>query len=202
MPFLISGLDPIGAVSKGAATASLYAYRTADTYALVRASGYFNQLATVLRAGDLLVVTSDTGTVPTNALIEVAAVTAGVVTTRGARIGAGGARPVLGATISLVPLAQANTDFTLAIPSGCTILRATTDTTLAYTGTTVTLQLGSTAGGSELVAAVSIKAAGRVSHTLVAPTTGFGTGTLFARMVQTGPTAVGAGNLVIEYLDT
>lgn len=201
MPYSRQSWDVIGATSRGAATSTFYAYRTADTYAQVRASGYFNDVAGLLRAGDVIFLTTDTGGVISNSMIEVASVVAGVVTTRGARLGAAAAMPVLGGRITLTPLAQANTDFTLAIPTGITVLRATTITTTAYTGTTVTLQLGSTAGGTELVAAVSVKAAGTVAHTLVAPVVGFGTGTLFARLVQTGATNVGAGVCVIEYLD-
>lgn len=199
MPYSRDGLQPIGGQGKGAATIAVYAYRTTDSYGVVRASGYFNALATVLRAGDIIILSNADG----NALIEVAAVTSGVVTTRGARLGAGGARPLMAGVISLVPVAQANTDFTLTIPTGITAVRATTITSTAFTGNTVTLQLGSTAGGTDLVAAVSVKAAGLVAHTLVAPLVNFGTGTLFARLVQTATfTAVGAGTTILEYLDT
>lgn len=198
MPYSRDGFQPIGGQSKGAATVALYAYRTTDTYGVVRASGYFNSLATVLRAGDIIVLTNAEG----NALIEVAAVSSGVVTTRGARMGAGGARPMMVGVIPLVPVAQANTDFTLTVPTGITVVRATTITSTAFTGNTVTVQLGSTAGGTELVAAVSCKAQGLVAHTLVAPLVNFGTGTVFARLVQTAAfTAVGAGFTIIEYLD-
>ena len=104
-------------------------------------------------------------------------------------------------TLSLVPTAAANTDLTLAMPAGYGLLRITFYTTTAYTGTTITAQVGTTAGGSEVVAAVSIKSAGVVSATIaIANPTSMTAANLFVRLAQTGATAVGAGQMVVEYL--
>lgn len=104
-------------------------------------------------------------------------------------------------SLSLVPTAAANTDLTLAMPAGYGLLRITFYTTTAYTGTTITAQVGTTSGGSDVVAAVSIKAAGVVSATIaIANPTSMTASTLFVRLAQTGATAVGAGQMVVEYL--
>jgi hypothetical protein len=107
-------------------------------------------------------------------------------------------------TLDLVPAASANTDLTLAMPR-CRILRFSSFTRTAFTGTTVVLDLGTTAGGAELVNDAAIKAAGAIDGmTLVAggiPSLyEFTGGTLFARIVQTGPTAVGLATLFVEYI--
>jgi hypothetical protein len=120
-------------------------------------------------------------------------------------IGEGGTigRPSEVIAVPLSVLAQANTDFTVALPR-CRVLRITQRTNTAYTGTTVTLQLGTTAGGQEVVAAGDIKAqAAARALTLVAAAapglSDFG-GTLFGRLAQTGPTAVGAGEMYVEFV--
>jgi hypothetical protein len=100
--------------------------------------------------------------------------------------------------------AVANTDFSISLPPGATILSANFYTTTAFTGTTVTAQLGSTLGALDIVAATNIKAAGYVLLVLAAtaPASIASEGTapnVFCRVIQTGPTAVGAGLLVIEY---
>ena len=99
--------------------------------------------------------------------------------------------------------AVANTDFPISLPPGATILSANFYTSVAFTGTTVTAQLGSTLGASDIVAPVSVKTAGYVLFTLVATALIGALGpapNVFCRIVQTGPTAVGAGTLVIEYV--
>lgn len=112
-------------------------------------------------------------------------------------------RPVETIAVPLSVLAQASTDFTVALPR-CRVLRATQRTNTAYTGTTVSLQLGTTAGGQEVVAAVDVKAqAAARALTLVAtaaPGLSDFSGTLFGRLAQTGPTAVGGGELYIEFV--
>lgn len=111
--------------------------------------------------------------------------------------------PLLVARIPLAVTAVASTALTLALPP-CRILRATTFTTTAFTGATVTLALGTSAGGGETVAAVDIKGKGIVAHTLVASNTdvhtNFTNGTLNVTIAQTTPTAVGAGMTFVEYV--
>jgi hypothetical protein len=105
-------------------------------------------------------------------------------------------------TLSLVPTANINTDLTLAMPAQYGTLRITFYTTTAYTGATVNVQVGTTSGGSEVVGATNIKSAGVVSGTIaIANPTSMTATTLFVRIVQTATvTAVGAGQMVIEYL--
>lgn len=104
-------------------------------------------------------------------------------------------------TLALTPTAAANTDLTLAMPAGYGLLRITFYTTTAYTGSTVTAQVGTAAGGTQVVAATNIKAAGVVSAVIaIANPLAMTDQTLFVRIVQTGATAVGAGTMVVEYL--
>lgn len=111
--------------------------------------------------------------------------------------------------VPLAVTAVANTDVAQALPAGCRILRVQSKTTTAFTGTTVTAQLGTTVGGAELSAALDVKPlASARSHVLldtaaaVAAISLWPGGNLNARLVQTGPTAVGAGVLLIEYART
>ena len=102
--------------------------------------------------------------------------------------------------------AVANTDFSISLPPGAVILSANFYTTTAFTGATVTAQLGSTLGTADIVAATNVKAAGFVLLAIAAgaPAAIGGLGAppnVFCRIVQTTPTAVGAGTLVIEYMN-
>jgi hypothetical protein len=91
------------------------------------------------------------------------------------------------------------------VPAGH-VLRILQRTTTAYTGATATVQVGVTAGGAELVAAADIKAVASRSLTLVDANTASFTplpaGTVYVRIVQTTPTAVGAGLLILELAPT
>ena len=104
-----------------------------------------------------------------------------------------------------MPTAAASTDLTVTIPAGH-LLRISERTTIAYTGTTVTVQVGTTAGGVDVVAATDIKAIASRALTLVDASTAAFTplpaGTLYVRIAQTGQTAVGAGQLIFELLPT
>lgn len=116
-------------------------------------------------------------------------------------------RPVEVITVPLAALAQANTDFTFSLPA-CRILAATQRTVTAFTGATVSLQLGTAVGGSQLVAATDIKAQSAArALTLVAAAAGtfaaFAGGLVYGRIAQTATeTAVGAGELYIEFVRT
>jgi hypothetical protein len=108
-------------------------------------------------------------------------------------------------TQDIAVTATANTD--IQVPMGkCKILTMLAFTSTAFgAATDATLQVGTTQGGSDYIAAVSIKAAGKVALTFAAalaafPTIADGT-TLWVRIVQTGTaSATGAATLVIEYL--
>lgn len=105
--------------------------------------------------------------------------------------------------VTIAVAAQANTDFSFAVPK-CRITRATTHTTVAFgAATDATLQLGSTVGGAEYVAPVSIKNQGSVQHALVASglagLMNLAEGaTIRGRIVQTGaPSATGSALLFL-----
>lgn len=51
-----------GNVGAGSDTAKLYMYKTADTKASVIGSGYFNTLVDIVKVGDVIIATTDTGT--------------------------------------------------------------------------------------------------------------------------------------------
>ncbi len=112
--------------------------------------------------------------------------------------------------VPLAVTATANTDFAFALPGGARDVVFRTKTTTAFgAATDAQISVGSTVGGAEHVALVSVKAVGQVVHALVgsgvagletvagAP----GTQTTFtARIVQTGAaSATGAATLFIDY---
>jgi hypothetical protein len=111
-----------------------------------------------------------------------------------------------GAKLSLPVTATANTDFTLSLPTGASVISANVFTSTAYgAATDCTIQIGSAAAGSQYVAATSIKAQGAYLLTFVAGAYQLGNlpaaPNLFIRLVQTGTaSATGAAILVIEYV--
>lgn len=109
--------------------------------------------------------------------------------------------------LSLPVTAVTNTDFTMSIPTGATIMSLRVYTTTAYTGTAGDISIGSAAAGAQYAAATDIKAIGIVTLTLVNAAAAAllsmpaGTPNLFIRIAQsTTPTAVGAGKLVVSYM--
>jgi hypothetical protein len=104
-------------------------------------------------------------------------------------------------TIDLVPTANANTDLSTYLPPCAQIVRASVLTGTAFTGATVTAQLGTTPGGSEIASATNVKSTGPVALTLnQAGINEAGDKQVYARIAQTTPTAVGFARLVIEYI--
>lgn len=101
--------------------------------------------------------------------------------------------------------ATANSDFIIPVPKGARNFTARTFTDTAFTaGTDAQIQLGKTVGGAEYVAAVSVKAIGVVTHTLVnaaaADYEGLPQDGINVRIVQSGTaTAVGSAKLYIDY---
>lgn len=70
-----------GNVGAGSNTAKLFVYKTEDTKAATIASGYFNELVDVLKVGDTIMATTDTGTTPRAYALYVATNTGSVITT-------------------------------------------------------------------------------------------------------------------------
>ena len=70
-----------GNVGAGTDTAKLYQYKTADTKAATIASGYFNDAVKILKVGDFINATTDTGTTPRAYALYVATNNGTVITT-------------------------------------------------------------------------------------------------------------------------
>jgi hypothetical protein len=108
-------------------------------------------------------------------------------------------------TIALPVTAVATTDFVLKLPKS-RVMDISVFTDTAYGAVTdAQLTIGSTVGGAQYVAAVSIKAAAKVIATLASGLSGFPTlaeGTsLNLRVTQTGGnSAVGNATVVVTYL--
>lgn len=109
-------------------------------------------------------------------------------------------------TLSLPVTATANTDYAaISLPAGAIDVAYKTITTTAYTaGTDAKVSIGSTAGGVDYVAAVSIAAIAVVTLTPVNAAAAVhltpGALTFFVRVTQTGTaTAVGSATLIFTY---
>lgn len=101
--------------------------------------------------------------------------------------------------------ATANTDIQVPM-SKCKLLTAINFTSTGFgAATDATLQIGSTLGGVDYVAPVTIKAVGKTALTFAAGLAAFPTiadgATLYIRIVQTGAaSATGRADLVLEYM--
>lgn len=189
MAFASSGLSLIA--HAGGTGPSIWSYKSTDTLATISASGYFLSVWNQLNIGDEILVLSDQTTDAIDRLVITAA-TSTSVTTRG--------REMRSATLEITVTAILTTPFTLAMPA-CTIIRATTVTSTAFTGNTVTMALGTTVSGVDIVAATTIKAAGLFAHTVVAAAAKFAGGTLHFTATQTATaTAVGRAVTIVEYI--
>jgi hypothetical protein len=78
MAFSTTGFAAIGA-SKAGNAPSLYSYRTTDAIADVNTSGYFNSIASVVKAGDFILCVTSTGTTPVASMVYVLTNTGTVV---------------------------------------------------------------------------------------------------------------------------
>lgn len=116
------------------------------------------------------------------------------------------AKSVVVRKLSLPVTAVANTDFTLSIPAGATLIRAVVYTTTGYgAATNANLTIGTSAGNNAYVTAVDVKAVGVYALTLVAAAAADFVSmpappNLFIRIAQVGTaSATGAATLVVEY---
>ena len=94
-----------------------------------------------------------------------------------------------------------NTEFTITVPAGY-ILEIYQRTKTAYTGGTVNLTIGTALGGAQVVAAVNVAAKAFRRLTLVDASADilspFAGGTLYVRLNQSAPAAVGDGVIFIK----
>ena len=64
MAFSATGFGTIGGQSKSGNAPAIYSYSSADAQSVIRASGYFNSVASVLKVGDIIFCYSATGGTP------------------------------------------------------------------------------------------------------------------------------------------
>jgi hypothetical protein len=78
MAFSTTGFAAIG-TSKAGNAPSLYSYRTTDAIADVNTSGYFNSIASVVKAGDFILCVTSTGSTAVASMVYVLTNTGTVV---------------------------------------------------------------------------------------------------------------------------
>ena len=79
MAFSATGFNTIGGQSKSGNAPAIYSYSSADAQSVIRASGYFNSVASVLKVGDIIFCYSATGGTPVMSTAYVNSNSAGVV---------------------------------------------------------------------------------------------------------------------------
>lgn len=82
MAFNKTQITPVGGQSLRGKAPQIFAYKTTDAIATVKASGYFNEMAGLVEAGDIIVVSTIASGAATGCyMLTVAANTSGVITT-------------------------------------------------------------------------------------------------------------------------
>jgi hypothetical protein len=79
MAFSATGFNTIGGQSKAGNAPAIYTYSSADAQSVIRASGYFNAVASILKVGDLIFCYSATGGTPVMSTAYVVSNASGVV---------------------------------------------------------------------------------------------------------------------------
>lgn len=64
MAFSTTGFNPIGGQSKAGTAPAIYTYASTDAQSVIRATGYFNTIAAILKVGDIIFCYSATGGTP------------------------------------------------------------------------------------------------------------------------------------------
>jgi hypothetical protein len=64
MAFSATGFNTIGGQSKAGNAPAIYTYSSTDAQSVIRVSGYFNAVASILKVGDLIFCYSATGGTP------------------------------------------------------------------------------------------------------------------------------------------
>lgn len=64
MAFSSAGFNTVGGQSKAGNAPAIYTYSSTDAQSVIRASGYFNAVASILKVGDLIFCYSATGGTP------------------------------------------------------------------------------------------------------------------------------------------
>lgn len=64
MAFSATGFNAVGGQSKSGNAPAIWTYSSTDAQSVIRASGYFNSVASLLKVGDLIFCYSATGGTP------------------------------------------------------------------------------------------------------------------------------------------
>jgi hypothetical protein len=79
MAFSSTGFNAVGGQSKAGNAPAIYTYASTDAQSVIRASGYFNSVASILKVGDLIFCYSATGGTPVMSTAYVNSNASGVV---------------------------------------------------------------------------------------------------------------------------
>jgi len=79
MAFSATGFNSVGGQSKSGNAPAIWTYSSTDAQSVIRASGYFNSVASLLKVGDLIFCYSATGGTPVMSTAYVNSNSAGVV---------------------------------------------------------------------------------------------------------------------------
>jgi hypothetical protein len=79
MAFSVTGFSTIGGQSKSGNAPAIYSYASADAQTVIRVSGYFNAVSSVLKVGDIIFCYSATGGTPVMSTAYVVSNASGVV---------------------------------------------------------------------------------------------------------------------------
>jgi hypothetical protein len=79
MAFSSTGFNAIGGQSKAGNAPAIYTYTSTDAQSVIRASGYFNSISSILKVGDLIFCYSATGGTPVMSTAYVNSNSGGVV---------------------------------------------------------------------------------------------------------------------------
>ncbi len=79
MAFSATGFNAVGGQSKAGNAPAIYTYSSTDAQSVIRASGYFNTVASILKVGDLIFCYSATGGTPVMSTAYVVSNASGVV---------------------------------------------------------------------------------------------------------------------------
>jgi hypothetical protein len=79
MAFSATGFNTIGGQSKAGNAPAIYSYSSTDAQSVIRVSGYFNSVSSVLKVGDIIFCYSATGGTPVMSTAYVNSNASGVV---------------------------------------------------------------------------------------------------------------------------
>ena len=79
MAFSATGFNAIGGQSKSGNAPSIWTYASTDAQSVIRVSGYFNSVSSVLKVGDIIFCYSATGGTPVMSTAYVVSNASGVV---------------------------------------------------------------------------------------------------------------------------